>query len=134
VVEWNETVAALLMRLTEGMKNALLARLVASRQRFEWTIQSGLHAVSISEVAMNDFDAKWGCLEARMKLVPGKEVLSVVNEYLQSNLKFSLSPMALIEASMRSEVPASLVELLNKLDEMRTAVIPEQATLTFESG
>jgi hypothetical protein len=94
---FNEDVAALLMRLSDGLKNQVQARLVASRQQFERTIQSGLHSVTISEAAMNEFDGKWGRIDARMKLVPGKEVLSALNGYLQNTLKTAFSANALVE-------------------------------------
>ena len=131
---FNEDTSALLMRLSEGMKNQVQARLVAARQQFERTVQSGLHAVSIAEAAMTEFDEKWRNLESRMRLVPGKELLSELNTYLQGSVKVAVSPSALVESFTRDEIPPELAELLAKLDGLRKAEIPEQPPLPFETG
>ena len=132
VPAFNEDVSTILMRLSDGLKNQVQARIVAARQQFERAIQSGLHAVTISEAAMNEFDEKWGRFDARMRLVPGKEVLSALNTYLQSSLKLALSANALVESFARSEIPPSLIALLHTLDEMRKTEIPEQPSLSLE--
>ena len=134
VPAFNEDVSTLLMRLSDGLKNQVQARIVAARQQFERAIQSGLHAVTISEAAMNEFDEKWGRLDARMRLVPGKEVLSALNAYLKSSLKLALSANALVESFAPIEIPPSLIALLHKLDEMRKTEIPEQPSLSFEEA
>ena len=130
---FNEDIPALLMRLSDGLKNQVQARLVGSRQQFERTIQSGLHSVTISEATMNDFDEKWGRVATRMCLVPGKEVLSALNAYLQSSLKMALSTSSLVESFTRNEIAPSLTGLLGKLDEMRTAEAPDEFPHPFES-
>ena len=105
---------------------------LSAQKQYERAIQSGLHTVSISEATMNDFDATWGQLDARMKMVPGKDVLSALNTHLQTKYKVALSVNALVGAFNQSEVPAPLAALLMKLEEMRTAEIPDQPTLSFE--
>lgn len=83
---------------------------------------------------MNDFDGKWGKLETRMLLVPGKEVLSELNKHLQSEYRISLSVNAIVGTFNASEVPRPLAELLLKIEEMRCAGVPEQPTLAFETS
>jgi energy-coupling factor transporter ATP-binding protein EcfA2 len=134
VPSFTEDVSVLLMRLSDGLKNQVQARLVAARQLFERAAQSGLHPVSISEEAMDEFDAKWGQVGTRMRLVPGKELLSALNAYLQNSLKIAVSASALADSFGRDEMPPPLLELLHKLDEMRSAEIPEQPSLPFEGS
>ena len=133
VPAFTEDVSGILMRLSDGLKNQVQARLVAARQQFERTVQSGLHSVTISETAMNEFDQKWGRIDTRMRLVPGKELLSALNGYLQDSLKTAVSANALVEAFTRSDIAQPLIELLEKLDEMRRTEIPEQSPLPFEA-
>jgi energy-coupling factor transporter ATP-binding protein EcfA2 len=130
---FNDDVSALLMRLSDELKNQVQARLVAARQQYERTIQSGLHAVTISEAAMNDFDSKWGQVDLRMRLVPGKELLSALNSYLQESFKIALSAIAIVDSFTPQEVPPPLVQLLEKLDGLGKAEIPEQPSLSFET-
>lgn len=128
---FDEDVSALLMRLADGLKNQVQARIVASRQQFERDVRSGLHAVTISEAAMNEFDKKWESVENRMKVVPGKEVFSALNAHLQSKYKIALSPIFVVESFLREEISTQIVSLLQKLDEIRREDAPDQAALEF---
>jgi hypothetical protein len=105
------------------------ARIVASRQQFERDIKSGLHNVTISEAAMNDFDEKWKSAENRMKIVPGKEIFSALNAHLQKKYNITLSPIAVIESFSRNEIGQSIVDLLNKLNEIRKEDAADQVSL-----
>jgi len=132
VPAFNEDVSLLLMKLTDALKNRVQARLVASREQFERASRSGAHLVTISEAAMNDFDQKWGCVDSRMRLVPGKEVFTELNGYLQSSYKISLSANFVAALFMREDVWPPLANLLHKLDEMRNAEILDQPSIPFE--
>ena len=128
---FSEDISALLMQLADGLKNPVQARIVASRQQFERDSKSGLHAVSISEAAMNEFDKKWESVENRMKIVPGKEVFSALNAHLQSKYKIALSPISVVESFQRDEISPQIADLLRKLDEIRKEDAPDQPTLEF---
>jgi energy-coupling factor transporter ATP-binding protein EcfA2 len=131
-VRFTEDVSSLLLRLSESMKNAVQAQVLASRTQFERASQSGLHLATISEATMNDFDAKWGVLESRLRLVPGKEMMSALNDYLQSTLKIAFSTTALVDSFNKQDVSPFLSTVLFKLDDMRRVEIPDQAVLSFE--
>lgn len=128
---FNEDVSALLMHLADGLKNQVQARIVSSRQQFERDSRSGLHAVTISEAAMNEFDKKWESVENRMKIVPGKEVFSALNAHLQLKYKIALSPTFVVESFQRNEVSQEVADLLQKLDEIRKEDAPDQPSLEF---
>lgn len=82
---------------------------------------------------MNEFDKKWESVEDRMKMVPGKEVFSALNAYLQPKHKIALSPMFVAESFSRSEISPKIADLLCKLDEIRKEEAPDQASLEFTS-
>jgi energy-coupling factor transporter ATP-binding protein EcfA2 len=132
IVAFNEDISGLLMRLADDFKNHVRARMVSARQVFERTMRSSLDPVSISETAMNEFDVKWQTTEGRMKMVPGKELFSALNNYLQNQYKISLSPIFIIEAFLRDEICTEVRLLLEKLDELRKTDAPDQASLEFE--
>ena len=119
------------MHLADGLKNQVLARIIASRQQFERDSKSGLHTVTISEAAMNEFDKKWESVENRMKIVPGKEVFSALNAHLQLKYKIALSPISVVESFLRDEISPQIAALLCKLDEIRKEDAPDQAALEF---
>jgi hypothetical protein len=128
---FSEDISALLMQLADGLKNQVQARIVASRQQFERDSKSGLHAVTISEAAMNEFDKTWESVENRMKIVPGKELFSALNTHLQLKYKISLSPIFVVESFLRDEISPQIVELLRKLDGIRKEDAPDQTSLEF---
>jgi energy-coupling factor transporter ATP-binding protein EcfA2 len=131
---FEDDVANLLMHLAEGLKNQVQARIVAGRQQFERDSKSGLHAVTISEAAMNEFDQKWQTVGNRMKIVPGKEVFSALNSHLKAKYKIALSPIFVVECFNRDEVDPQVVSLLGKLDALRKEDVPDQPLLQFASS
>lgn len=133
IVSFSEDVSILLMRLADTFKNQVQARIVSARQHFERTNRSTLDAVTISESAMNEFDLKWASTEGRMAMVPGKELFSALNGYLQHNHGIALSPIIVADSFLRDEVYPNLLALLGKLDELRTAAVQDQASLEFAS-
>jgi hypothetical protein len=130
-IEFREDVSTLLMELADGLKNQVQARLVSARNSFERTVRSTLDQVTISEAAMNEFDQKWEAKEERMKMVPGKELFSALNEFLQAKYKIALSPLVVVENFSRSEVCPQLATLLHKLDQLRKEEVPDQPSLEF---
>ncbi len=79
---------------------------------------------------MDDFDEKWGSSETRMKLVPGKEVISVLNGYLQPKFKIAISANALVATFNRSEGTAKFSRFLTSLKKCNTDVT-EQTSLSL---
>ena len=130
-VPFTENISALLMRLADGFKNSVQARVVSARQQFERTSRSTLDAVTITEAAMNEFDKKWASTEGRMAMVPGKELFSVLNAHLQQSHRIALSPILVVESFLRDEVFPEITILLKKLDQLRTQEVPEQPSLEF---
>jgi energy-coupling factor transporter ATP-binding protein EcfA2 len=122
---FGEDIAALLMRLADGFKNPVQARLVSARHQFERTNRTTLDAVTISEAAMNEFDQRWANPEGRMSMVPGKELLSALNAHLQQAHRIALSPVSIVESFLGGEVCPQLATLLQKLDQLRTEEVPE---------
>jgi hypothetical protein len=80
---------------------------------------------------MNEFDQKWASPEGRMAMVPGKEIFSALNSHLQQAHRIALSPIVVVGCFLRDEVCPQLLALLLKLDELRTAEVPEQPSLEF---
>jgi hypothetical protein len=128
---FDEDVATLLMQIADGFKNQVQARIVSARQQFERDSKTTLNPVTISETAMNEFDQKWATVELRMKIVPGKEVFSALNAYLQTKYKISLNPIFVVESFLREEISPEVSELLHKLEAIRKEEVPDQTALDF---
>jgi hypothetical protein len=111
----------LLMGLAEPMKNRVQAQLVAANNLFERKRHPKLHATNASEKVMDEFDRAWATFGTRMKLVPGKEMFSAFNQHLQATYRCSITAGAIANTFRPAELSADIVQLLNKLEELRTA-------------
>ncbi len=120
-----EGISVILLRITDPLKNKVQSQLVAARHLFEKRDNPKLHNSNSSLAAMDEFDAAWSCFETRMKIVPGKEVLSLLNAFLQSNYGCALTPVSIIESFQRSAVFDEIKILVAKLQELSQQTLPE---------
>lgn len=112
-------VKRLLVEITDPIKNKVQSQIVTCRQGFERKGDTRTHASNFSEAAMNDFDEKWSRFEERMKLVPGKDVISSLNNRLQAMGCSAITHFAIIDSMKRDEVPVTISNLMKKLQDMR---------------
>jgi predicted ATPase len=61
------------------------------------------------------FDSKWKCDADRLKMVPGKEYLSLLTTHLQSRYGISTSVVNLVGEMRVSEVPKEITEILRDM-------------------
>ena len=61
------------------------------------------------------FEGLWSDPVECYKLIPGKEAISTVNEYLQDSYGVSVTPAAIIDAMHVNEIPSEMRELVEEL-------------------
>ena len=115
----------LLTGLTDTMKNRVQAQYVKHHVDFERRRAPGVDAATSTEQAMNEFDGLWGTLDKRLLIVPGKELLSAINEALQNRYGIHVSHMRLVDLAHVSEMQPDLMELLQELESFRKSEPPE---------
>ena len=74
---------------------------------------------------MNEFDLEWETFANRMRLVSGKEVLSLLNQHLQSLGYSAITPFAIVQPTRRDEVSPEIVTLITKIQEAERAPTEE---------
>lgn len=116
-------IEALLMQLSESLKNKVQSQLVIATQQFEKRKHPEHHASTVSEKAMNEFDTQWTVFENRMNLVPGKDVLSLLNHHFQNSHHCALTTGAIVDAFATSAVCLEIASLLKKIDESADKMI-----------
>jgi predicted ATP-dependent endonuclease of OLD family len=99
----------------QSKKTYVASQYLSERRKFERTQAPQLHDASVSELALNEFEAKWGSPGAPFELVPGKEALSALNKYAQESDGVSVTPASIIDAMLLSEVPPETVKLIDLL-------------------
>jgi hypothetical protein len=101
----------------QAKKTYVASQYLAERRKFSRIQSPQLHEASVSELALNEFEAKWGTPGVSLELVPGKEALSAVNKYAQESDGVSVTPASIIDAMLPNEVPFEVVKLIDLLAE-----------------
>lgn len=116
-------IEALLMQLSESLKNRVQSQLVIATQQFERRKHPEHHPSTVSEKAMDEFDSEWTVFNTRMGLVPGKDVLSLLNHHFQTTYQCALTNGAIVDAFPLLGVWPEISALLKKIDESEKTVI-----------
>jgi energy-coupling factor transporter ATP-binding protein EcfA2 len=122
-VEFGEDVDVLLRELTAPLLHKVHAQYLAKRAAFERSKARDVDAATINESVMAEFDATWNDPQARLTVVPGKEVFSLVNKYLQERYEVNISVAAVISTMSSGDVAGDLKDLLLHLDNLRLAKV-----------
>lgn len=100
-VKCEERIEDILEGLTSTLKNRISGQFLSKRAAFEKAKSPGLDSATINQNLLEEFDALWGELPKRLEIVPGKEILSSLNQYLQDKYKVTLTASLIISAMTR---------------------------------
>ena len=68
---------------------------------------------------LEDFDKLWSNIKTRIEIIPGKELLSSLNEYLQEKYSVSLTHTLIVNTMKKEEIPSDIIKLLGELEKFR---------------
>ena len=117
--KFTENVEDILLTLSDKMKSKVNAQFMSMREKYLKLANPGLDKSSINEQMLEDFDALWSNIKTRIEIIPGKELLSSLNEYLQGNYSVSLTHTLIVNSMKREEIPSDIIKLLDDLEEFR---------------
>ena len=118
-VSFNEDVGQILENLTAPLRQNIEARYQAKRHAFEKAKEPSLDDSTIVQKLMSEFEKTWKNHRDRYLIVPGKEVLSALNTYLQNKYGVTISPTLIINNFKQDEIPSEMVELIEKINDFR---------------
>jgi energy-coupling factor transporter ATP-binding protein EcfA2 len=104
--------AALLDNFANERKSYVSSQYVTARIRFERTNSPRLDQATVTEVALNELESCWNDRTSRLRVIPGKDALSMFNQYLQNEYGVSITSTAIIDAMRVDEIPNELRTLL----------------------
>ena len=119
VLDFSEDISTIIGNLTEGLKNAILGQYLARRELYEKQQYPSYDHAAINALLLAEFDEIWSTFESRMRIVPGKQVLALLNKYLQEKYMVSLSVQVIISAFEKDEIPFDMKGLIEELDKFR---------------
>jgi len=128
---FEENVADLLDRLTGSLRYKIEAMYLGRRQSFERSVHPEYDLATISESILAEFDTCWQNLETRLLIIPGKDVLSLLNRYLQKKYKVTLTATAIIDCFQPTKVPDEMVELIECLESFRKTLLEKKPRTTI---
>lgn len=105
----------LLNDFAEIKESYVTAQLLASRRNFERAHSPSLNEATVNEAALKEFKASWKVLDSRLRVIPGKEALSYINQQLQKEYGISVTPTGIIDAMNVSEIPSEMKNLISGL-------------------
>ena len=113
---FTEDINACLLIITDTLKHEVLAQYLKRQQPFVRSLERSLDDTTVTSHLLNAFEERWKNLPERLVLVPGKEVLSKLNTYLQEKWNVTITPNAIIESMTEEEVPGEMKEMINSLE------------------
>jgi len=105
--------------ISSDFRTKVFGQLQSKQYNFEKSVSPRLDHSTITQAILEEFDKLWSNMETRFKLVPGKEFLSKLNEYLQEEYGVSISRASIINHFKQEDIPQELKELITKIDEFR---------------
>lgn len=118
-VIFDKNVNKLFTTITDALKHDVQGQFLSKRMQYKKRESPNLDQSTISSQILSEFDSLWNTFSERMNLVPGKQVLSLLNKYLQENYGVTISVTVIITSFNRKEVPEDIVELIHALDNLR---------------
>lgn len=122
-IKCEESVYDIMKSLTDALKNRISGQFLSRRSAFEKAKSPGLDQATINQKLLDEFEELWKDIPKRLEVVPGKEVLSQLNLYLQKKYKVTLTAPIIITAMRQDEVPEEIRRLMENLDGFRTLPI-----------
>jgi AAA15 family ATPase/GTPase len=123
-VHFNEDINELLESLTKEFKHKTQAQLQSHRFKYQKSLNPKLDESTITEKILADFDELWEQIVHRLKIVPGKDLLSRLNTYLQENYKITITQANIINSLKISTIPDELKKLVDEIDVFRKEKVP----------
>ena len=116
-VTFSESIQDLLVAITDTIKHDVQAQYLKRQHPVAKSLNRSLDDSTVTSQLLAAFDDKWHDLDTRLDMVPGKEVLSRLNERLQKICGVSITPTLIIEAMTESDVASEIKKIIASLDE-----------------
>lgn len=108
--------AQLLEEFAQAQDGAITSRYLAEKQKFEKRASPGLDASNVVEAGLAEFCSRWAIPDERLRMVPGKDAHSQLNQKFQSRFGVTTTSTGIIDAMKAVEVPQEMKSLIKDLE------------------
>jgi hypothetical protein len=109
--------------ISASLKNELQGQYLAKRLSYEQSKNRHVDPATINTETLAQFEKVWDTFPSRLEILPGKRVLSKLNQFLQETYQVTVSPNSIIACLRKDEVPSEIVQLIEELDKFRSAQV-----------
>ncbi len=106
-------IESLITSVSDGFRHHVISRSVSTEHAFRKS--SGIDLSTMTEQISRQIDSKWGDLNQRLMMIPGKEFISALNVLLQSSYKISITHAAILGEISPNEVHDDLKRFMINL-------------------
>ncbi|MBP9771787.1 MAG: AAA family ATPase [Candidatus Pacebacteria bacterium] len=93
----------------------ILPKYLECKRHFVKRDARGLADAPIDTEALKEFEEEWQTLEGKLRLIPGKDALSKLNQFLQKEYNFSVTPNLIISSFTVADMDTELTRLIQNL-------------------
>lgn len=115
-VTFSETINDILDQITSELEHEITSQYLEREKPFLIKTCKSIDNTTITSEILKKYSAKWKCIHERVKIVPGKDVLTRLNGYLQEKYKISITPTQIINNMKIDEIDLSIKELIEKIN------------------
>src|SRR5690606_14547 len=105
-IKFDEDINNLIDHLTSQYKIRTQAQLQSHQLKFQKSINPRMDESTIIESILNKFEETWNNINNRLAIIPGKDFLSSLNEFLQTKYKMSITQANIINSIDSNLVPS----------------------------
>jgi len=116
--KFDEDIEDICIEITDSMKNYLMGQYMTRREEFEKATRRSEDPAVFKQEIICEFDEAWKQLGDRLKLVPGKQFLTSLNEYLEKSIGINITMSGILECFRKEDIPDEMVEIVEKLERL----------------
>jgi hypothetical protein len=110
--------ASILDKVTAGLKSDVFGQLCTRQKDFLRRTNRTVDESAIVSEIHTEFENSWKDLARRLTVVPGKRIISLLNDYLQEEFSVSVSATGIAECFEKEEISVELGEILRRFEEL----------------
>lgn len=120
-IEFTENFFSIFEKVTKPIKHHVVSQYLENAKPYIKKRDKGIHDSTITSKLLKEYDDKWDSLEDRIMIVPGKQVLAKINEYLQENYKVCLTSSQIVRNAEKNDFPKSIIGIIEELERFERA-------------
>lgn len=102
-----------LLKLTDRFKEDVSSQLASNK--YKHLMNTGIDLATVISQEQKEFERNWERLSFRLKVIPGKEFISLLNKYLQEEDKISITFSQICDHLNKSDLGKDIVGFFNSL-------------------